>query len=250
MAANRNSLVAYFDILGYQSFLKTNSDLETAENVFHLVKNAPKNALASWSELELTKTDEDFKQISKSIQSLVFSDTIVVSCPISEIDNSDKCEKHIAFTAAIAAHITLSMFNAGLPVRGVITHGSFIFAETCIAGHAVVDAHQLCQSLDLAGTAFSPELSALIDKYYEVDKIWNSICPYYLLPLKNGSELKTRSVSWINLKGDSITEVRESFWKWNKDIPGSVDRKVHNTAKMIDFFRMLDEQEEKKAKKS
>jgi hypothetical protein len=46
---SKNSIVAYFDILGYQSFLKSNSALETAEKVFQLVKSSPKEAVKHWS---------------------------------------------------------------------------------------------------------------------------------------------------------------------------------------------------------
>jgi hypothetical protein len=70
--------------------------------------------------------------------------------------------------------------------------------------------------------------------------IWDIINPYYLFPLTNQSELKTRSVSWnaLDEKDDSTRKVRESFWMWNKDIPHSADSKVHNTAKILDFFKM------------
>jgi len=241
MAENKHSLVAYFDILGYQSFLKNNSALETAEKVFQLVKSSPKEAIKHWSNPDSLKDDQDWKIVIDSIQSLVFSDTIVVSCPIAE---SGPTELQIALLAGVAKNISFSMFTNGLPLRGVITMGSFIFEDTCIAGRAVVDAHSLSQTLDVAGVAFSPILSKYMDEHpLEISKgksLWNLLHPYYLFPLKNQSELKVRVVTWndLNKEADSTKQVREAFWKWEKDIPISADNKVHNTAKMLDFFKL------------
>ena len=242
MAVSKNSLVAYFDILGYQSFLKSNSALETAEKVFQLVKKAPKEAVAIWGDSVLSKMSGDSSEWGKiitSIQSLVFSDTIVVSCPIPE---SGPPERHTALIGGISGRIAKTMFENGLPVRGAIAFGSFIFDDTCIAGRAIVDAHTLCQMLDIAGIAYTPELSEHIDKEFKNGRevLWDGSHPYYLFPLKNHSELKTRAVSWgfTDEEVDFTTKVREAFWKWNKDIPLSVDSKVNNTAKMLDFFSM------------
>jgi hypothetical protein len=235
---SRESIVAYFDILGYQSYLKNNSAIETAENVFKVVKEAPKQAVENLGNSEHFKNDKEISTTITSIKSLVFSDTIVVSCPIPE---SGIHEKHVSLIAATALGITKSMFSNGLPVRGVITFGSFIFDEACVAGRAVVDAYTLCQMLDLAGTAFAPKLNEYIDKTFSIHRnFWDELFPYYLFPLKDQSELRARAISWIGVKGEDnfTTEVREAFWKWNKDIPRSVDSKVHNTAKMLDFFKI------------
>lgn len=237
MTISKHSLVAYFDILGYQSFLKTNSALEMAEKVFSLVKSAPKAAVETWN---IKDGSEDWKTVMASIRFLVFSDTIVISCPIGE--NGPTHELQTALIGGISSHLSRKMFEDGLPVRGAIAFGSFIFDETCIAGRAVVEAHDLCQKLDVAATAFSPKVSEFIDKTYDTNlsDVWDKHHPYYLFPLKDQSELKTRAVLW-NLKGekgDLTSKVRESFWKWNKDIPLDVDTKVYNTAKVFDFFRM------------
>jgi hypothetical protein len=243
MSKSKNSLVAYFDILGYQSFLKNNSALDTAEKIFRLVKEAPKEAFAKYGNSDLTKLSDggnEWKKVTDSLQPLVFSDTIVVSCPIHEVGPD---ARHTAIIAGVSASIALNMFKNGLPVKGAITFGSFIFDETCIAGRAIVEAHTLCQSLDVAGVALSPKLSEFMDKIFTNDKedFWDIINPYYLFPLKDGSELKTRAVCWgfAEEKGDFTSKVREAFWQWNKDIPLSVDSKVNNTAKMLDFFRMV-----------
>jgi hypothetical protein len=235
MSESKNSLVAYFDILGYQSFLKSNSALETAEKVFELVKGAPKKAIAHWGKSKSFKGDEGQAAIA-SVKTLVFSDTIVISCPM---EKDVPHEMYSMLIASLSIHVAGFMFNDGLPVRGAITFGSFIFDETCIAGEAVVDAHTLCQSLDLAGIAFSPKFSEHVDKSPNIG-FWNRQYPYYLFPLKNQTELKARSVPWVteDIDVDFTTRVREAFWKWNKDIPLSADSKVRNTAKMLDFHRM------------
>jgi hypothetical protein len=241
MALNKQSLVAYFDILGYQSFLKNNADseIESAEKVFKLVKSAPKEAVGFWLDVPPESNLGKWKPVIESIQSLVFSDTIVISCPVPE---SGPEAIHFMLLVGVAAHITVKMFKNGLPVRGAITLGSFIFDDTCIAGRAVVDAYNLCQTLNVSGTALSPDLSKLIDEKCANDKelIWDRNYPYYLFPLTDSKELKTRAVFCaLPEKGSNIdSEVREAFWKWSKDIPLSVDVKVSNTAKMLDFYQM------------
>ena len=148
MSKNTNSLLAYFDILGYQAFLKNNSALETAEKVFQIVKEAPKKACAAQdSYSKLPETGSEWKAIADSLKSLVFSDTIVISCPIPE---SGPNHRQIALIGGISSDIAKEMFVNGLPVRGVVTFGSFIFDEACIAGRAIMEAHTLCQMLDLA----------------------------------------------------------------------------------------------------
>lgn len=239
MSATRNSLVAYFDILGYQSFLKSNSALESAENVFNLVKSAPKLAVEFWSD---EKFSDEWKATTGTIRSLVFSDTIVVSCPVSD---SGPTELQTVLIGGITQYISRKMFENGLPVRGAIALGSFIFNETCIAGQAVVDAHDLCQMLDVAGAAFSPDLSRLVEKNWPISRHqWDKNFPYFLLPLKEGREIRTHLAvnPFLNDTRDSTVIVREAFWKWDKDIPSSADKKVHNTAKMLDFLKMQAEQ--------
>src|SRR4029077_25969 len=103
MTTSRNSLVAYFDILGYQSFLKTNSALETAEKVFELVKESPKLAIKTWcGDENFVGKDDELKKIAPSIQSLVFSDTIVISCPVMEANPS---EKQVAMIGSISLSV-------------------------------------------------------------------------------------------------------------------------------------------------
>lgn len=150
---------------------------------------------------------------------------------------------------AIAKH----MFDSGLPVRGAITFGSFVFDETCIAGKSIVEAHKLCQMLDLAGVAFTPQMSDYMDKQLTAwEDSWNRNYPYYLFPLRDNSELKMRSVPWFDpdTNVDFTTEVRKAFWEWNKDIPLSADCKVRNTAKMLDFFRMHGQKQKEDKEKS
>jgi hypothetical protein len=99
---SKESLIAYFDILGYQSFLNSNSAVDAAEKVFKLVKQAPKEAVTTWEESELVKGDEEWKKVITTVKSLVFSDTIVVSCPIEESDPTN-------VQAALMAGISLAI---------------------------------------------------------------------------------------------------------------------------------------------
>ena len=145
------------------------------------------------------------------------------------------------------------MFDYGLPIRGAVHIGQFIFRDQMIAGKAVVDAHNISESIDFSGVCLSTDLEILIVKSMAQmketnfsgedynSKFWNGHFPHYLCPLKNGQEKRYRIGLWTNkthYERDSIQLVRECFWKWGKEIPMVVDAKVKNTAKTIDYFRL------------
>jgi hypothetical protein len=53
-----NGLIAFFDILGYQSFLENNSATESAEKVLKLITDIPQKAKSEVAEAWLKMNDQ------------------------------------------------------------------------------------------------------------------------------------------------------------------------------------------------
>ena len=245
--SKKTSLVGFFDILGYQSFLRSNSAIDAAEEIFDIIQKAPSEATKKWREKQPTG-DSDWINTLDGIKSVVFSDTIVVSL---EIDQKTAKELNYALFCKVCMKIMENMFERGLPLRGAVTYGQFQFKKTCIAGQAIVDGHNLAATLETCGCAISPELSSFIDRQWTKNKdFWEIEFPYYLFPLKSSTELKTRAVMWQPKSGhDHLYSVRKSFWMWNKDVSRSVDVKIEQTVKMLDFFQHHREENRKRKAK-
>ena len=78
-----NGLIAFFDILGYKSFLENNSATETAEKVLKIINDTPETVKAGVSLTWQNKAKDDpekyIQEISERFNYLVFSDTVVLS---------------------------------------------------------------------------------------------------------------------------------------------------------------------------
>jgi len=124
-------------------------------------------------------------------------------------------------------------------MRGVIHEGDFISKEMCFAGKGIVEAYQLCESLNMSGLVFSEQLSKDIDKDNSDSEESHFT---YLTPMKNGGEIKLLNINWLEYlddneislcKNDIENYVLKSFWGHQKDCSNAVDIKVRNTVKVM-----------------
>src|SRR5437870_1541319 len=141
-----HGLIGLFDILGYQNFLKNNSAKEAAES-----------ALSSLAKLDTDLPKQLLERAGASqiaseirlIKWLVFSDTILLTLGTDGKGDEGCWLAWIAFIVQSGA-LWRHMFNFGLPLRGVITHGEFFVQNNCFAGKSIVGAYALSTSLDVA----------------------------------------------------------------------------------------------------
>lgn len=240
-------IIAYFDILGYKSYLASHDAIDSAETVFSTIESATQDAAKWFKRFEADSPDIDF---------LIISDTIILSLPWNDVLSMD-----FPLMLGATSFFCERMFDLGLPVRGVVEIGAFVNKKNMIAGKAVVDAHLLSQSLDFSGAVISENALEIVRKICagppaallegsEVMELVEQMFPKYLCPLKSGREKEYRIAQWLSYERpsdfDSTTVVREAFWKLKKSIPASVDSKVFNTAKMLDFLKMLLKREREK----
>jgi hypothetical protein len=243
-----NGLIAFFDILGYQSFLENNSASESALKVLDLITGIPKaNVIRlskQWNANETKALGETAKEIAASLRHLIFSDTIVLSLPYPEAATDIWKVSALGYIGLVSAFLSAEMFERGLPVRGAIVEGTFVVKESCLAGKAIVEAYRMCESLDLACVVFSPDLSSRAEEAF-TECNFDRFFVQYMTPLKGLSEKRFLHVNWAAFLAEDVrkrftsdisTFVLRSFWAHEKDCPLAVDQKIHNTQKLARRF--------------
>jgi hypothetical protein len=159
-----NGLIAFFDILGYQSFLENNSATESAEKVLGFINDIPntvkKNVSKAWLEAANQNRHMISNEIVDSFNHLIFSDTIVLSVKYPKNATESWKQNALCFLVSASGYLCGDMFNRGLPLRGAIVEGEFLVKDFCFAGKAIVEAYKLCESLNYSGIVCSHELQA------------------------------------------------------------------------------------------
>lgn len=238
-------LIGFFDILGYQNFLENNSATDSALKVLEMITEIPEKVKTKGANAakEFIKKDTFFIEFSENFNHLVFSDTVVFT-----VNYPENAESHWIFRARhvmsyYASLLFADMFRNGLPLRGVIHEGDFIFKEMCFAGKGIVEAYRLCESLDMSGLVYSEQLGSDIEIHRSAEKNYDKETHFlYLTPIKGGKEIKLLNVNWLDFARNServLCEkdvenfVLKSFWAHQKDCSNSVDVKVRNTVKVL-----------------
>lgn len=234
-------VIAYFDILGYQNFLENNNSAsDTALKVLDFIRNHPSRVAQAQSSLWRVEAPTVKQEIINGCKSLILSDTIIISILYPESADENWKFWAMSYLMAVAGTLFGDMFIYGLPMRGVIIEGDFVFVDTCMAGKAIVDAHRLCQSLDFSGIVFHESLKAIVP-----NRISKGYAVPYVSPLNNSTELRLYHFNWLAFYGMEALKpyradiefwVNQSFWEHGKDCPLSVDSKLQNTTKL---FRRL-----------
>lgn len=244
-------LIAFFDILGYQSFLENNSATESALEVLDLITAIPLKAKQDTENIWKTNVAKgqspEILAIGDNLKHVIFSDTIVLIVPYPDEVSEGFRSAAIAFLTIGATQLSAAMFSKGLPLRGVIHEGDYVLKDTCFAGSGIVQAYRLCSQLDFAGFVISPELNQYIESRRKGAAIFteNNYGTYFvsvLTPLKNNIERPLTHTNWLHylsneelsqIENDVIQAVMRAFWAHGKDCGREVDAKVRNTCKMM-----------------
>ena len=121
-------LIIYIDILGFSSFINYTSETRV---------NSPNKILRINNFLNLIKKFFTINDItlSKTRQVTSFSDLIVISINLNEIENIDLEIKDIFF-------LLLTSYLNGFLLRGAITYGKLIHTENAIFGPGLINAYE------------------------------------------------------------------------------------------------------------
>ncbi len=240
-------LIGFFDILGYQNLLENNLASQLVEEILETINSMPDEVIKILIKREGASERQILgKEMGLPLNHLVFSDTIVFTLAYPGPDESNKEWNRLArkFMSINSSSLTAKMFRSGLPTRGVLHERDFIIKGMCIAGKGMVEAYQLCESLNLSGMVCTQFLGNKIIEDQTIQKIDNdSFSNFtYLSPKKDGSEINLLHGNWARFLGkdallkcqnDIESFVLESFWAHQKDCANSVDTKVRNTTKVV-----------------
>lgn len=241
----QRGIVGFFDILGYQSFLENNEASEAVIGVLNALLGMP--AKARQMCLCVSDDEELWKRFFSQIHPLIFSDTILLSIPFDSKD--DELSKKAKWFALLLQTMVLQrqLFDFGLPIRGAVAVGDYVFQQSCFAGRPIIEAYKTAQDLDLAAVVLTDgaysELSAfLCDKTFR--DVIEPILKDYAIPLKNSQSkrFKTVDFTWFgnpnlkNFREDATKLVAECFRRHNKHIPAKAHTKLENTEKLIRFL--------------
>jgi len=267
---SQEGIIGLYDILGYKNFLNNNS-FDTAvkdiDNVLKTIANSDKYITKKVFDIFMRSHNANeilVKKLLRQMKWFVFSDTIIqVSTFKKDERPGNKYNKWLVFLIASLV-LNRYMFKSGLPLRGAITTGNFLFRKLCFAGKPIIEAHELANSLDLSACVIIEEayneVATLINstKYENVKKLFNALIIEYRIPKNNKSTNKDnqnqKSLFTLNLLVpkalklgiikkdiDLYKYVLNKFEMHNKRVNEKEVRKVENTKKLfeclIDFAK-------------
>lgn len=238
----QSGIVALFDILGYQQFLAANPPQMAAERVLSFLSALPDTCAASLKEL-LGKGDPRIvKELeSHSIKWLVFSDTILLTCPL-EGDQETLGKRWLTFLGHCGM-LSRQMFEYGLPIRGAVAVGTFFIQGLCFAGIPIVEAYNLLTQLDIAACVMTESARTEIIRDLEGRLTRPIALAYdYLIPLKNSSEkimfvIPPLAPSIFNNAEDIRQYVNDAFRGHGKDLPREAYQKMVNTEMFLRGYK-------------
>lgn len=244
-------IVGFFDILGYANFLENNDPEEAARIVIANLLKLKKSLQNYHAELiPDSKPDlREARDVLKSIDSLVFSDTILLTLAYPDGANKGTKIMHWFLFLANAILLYRHLFDSGLPIRGALACGKFLVHETCFAGRNIIEAYRLAQHLDFAGVVLADSAAREVSelKIVEVFSACSLLVQRYLAPLKDSGSrpLLTLAPSLITVPKETLPQdirqyIVNTFWQHNKDLPPSEMKKIDNTELLFRFFRMVE----------
>jgi len=251
MVKNMNSFVCYFDVLGYRNLLEHNSSREILESILHIINVIPTDTLilskTKIKSSEVPIFDYWENMVSKRIKSFVYSDTIIISCDLSD---ADRLMLSLCSCRLLDWSITLysEMLIAGLPIRGCLHCGEFVSIGNSFGGKGFIEAHDYSEQLPLSAVwvtdEFISSIKDTLEKDLEIRDVLESWVINYPVALKSGIK-DIKLLCWSNdytslLRfGDKEIKnnVRDRFSAHNKKITGTAERYIENTTKYLAFLR-------------
>ena len=133
--------VAFIDILGYKSLIE-NNDLENIKNIINRITDIV--PLVNEHIKALTNTFSDvvhFSEIHCELEYQIVSDSIIVTKNVHGYNESDKFLTTLAYIIGLV-NICHLAFKEGIPIRGAINYGEYIFNGNTFASKAIIAAYE------------------------------------------------------------------------------------------------------------
>lgn len=131
------------------------------------------------------------------------------------------------------------LFRTGLPLRGAIDFGRFFIQDTCFAGRPIINAYELCNTLELAACVLTPEASDRVKAFLSGSGL-NPFVSEYFVPTKNGEFRFFLTKTAVHEKNIGLRQqVMKAFWGHGKDISIEAQRKALNTEQWLRYLDYL-----------
>ena len=144
-ADRKTGYIALLDILGFSELIARETRNEELERYFDVFEGATQKGV-------------------DSVEYVLFSDTIVINTP----SNSDNSLLELIRACSYGMHYLL---RAGLPVRGAISHGSYLRSTTpkgvLIAGSAFIEAYRFEKVQNWVGILVAPSVLRFFPQFTE-----------------------------------------------------------------------------------
>jgi hypothetical protein len=227
--APRESFVALFDILGFESLVR-NKALDSVFNIYSIVKK---------------KTDKNIGEINKvlalnnykiKITSRVFSDTIFFYTSDIKGQNQKIVDKTFEALMGACYFLLKNACRFYLPLRGAITIGELMVSGDVEVGASIIDAYKREKAQDWIGCWIADECLDRIsnsESYFNKKEIVR-----YEIPLKCGIVQKLYALNWLSHEPfrDNFDKILGHMASKAKN-EWEVKRKYMNTHMFIDFLK-------------
>jgi hypothetical protein len=238
----RTGLLAFFDILGYRSFILHSSIQQSARIVETILLPMPsvvrKTVIDKHRDFDRPWAKELEKHMGKPV---IISDSIVLDFSIDPSLEGGIQVQWLVFIEA-CCYLQRQMFDKGLPLRGAISYGEYYIREGCFVGKPVVEAYDVGNKLDLVGCGLTlqaeKELPQGLVGGYDA---FAGLLTNYGAPLKGCKPQNMKLLNWAFPGGtllepfgeDIRSRVIEAFLKHEKEISSDVYDKVNNTEALL-----------------
>jgi len=229
--------VAYFDVLGMKSLIRR-APAQAWDVLCDLFEHRRESL-----ELSITLSESKTVLVDR-VKYFAFSDSVVLYTEGATPE--DLCALSI---------IALSFFNraihAGIPTRGAITCGDFVWDEEMkiFTGPALVEAVDMGEAVQWIGIATSEEVASEARKPphpLRIERIGDFFVPWEL-PLKNGKSHAAYALDWPNIiivkiaplpiSAQQFYAPSEKFFGPLSGLPQNDQDKYANTAQFISTRR-------------
>jgi hypothetical protein len=235
-------LLAFFDVLGYQSFILHSSIQQSAKIIHEVVLPMPSLARKAILEKQMRFDRKHAEEMEKCMgKPVIISDSIVWDFSFNPSLRGGIQVQWVLFIGA-CCYLQRLMFDHGLPLRGAISYGEYYIEKGCFAGKPVVEAYDIGSKLDLVGCGLTLQAERELPRgpVGEVDAFAGLVINYPA-PLKGSKPQNMKLLNWAFPGGtllepfgeDIRSRIIETFSRHGKQISSEVYDKVNNTEALL-----------------
>jgi hypothetical protein len=237
----KEGIIGYFDVLGYQNFLKSNEidqSIKIIENFLLTLPKDIKNQLFPYSngEGEVGKNVNNF--FKEHFNVLFIADTIIFFFDFDGIVDNDEKELFSYHILPYLSAFQNYSFENGFPMRACVDYGEFYYDNSrnknIIGGKVIINCHIECDNLNFCGLTITKNaidyLSKLNGNNIKIYQDEKAILKIFVRT-KNGLEEKYL-LDWhfgFEQEKNIYNHIFENFKKYNKTIDSKVLEKIKNT---------------------